>query len=146
MNLSERRIRKAEPADVNLIFAFDLESTKYERRGFIQRAVDNGNAHVLEQDAKIIAVGILEYAFFEYGFISLIYVDPRELRTGAGEMLVRCLISACHTSKLFSSTNLTNLPMHALFAKLGFEMSGIVHNLDPKDPEVIYCKALDSDV
>jgi GNAT superfamily N-acetyltransferase len=119
------------------LIAFDLESTKYEHRGFIQRAVDNGNAHVLEQDAKLIAVGVLEYRFFEYGFISLIYVDRRERRTGVGEMLVRYLISACHTSKLFSSTNLTNLPMLALFAKLGFEMSGIVRNLDPKDPEVI---------
>jgi hypothetical protein len=28
--------------------------------------------------------------------------------------------------------------MQGLFAKVGFEVSGLMHNLNPKDPEVIY--------
>jgi N-acetylglutamate synthase-like GNAT family acetyltransferase len=142
MNVPERRIRIAKPDDISVVSAFDHESTKNERKEFIRRAVDNDNAYVLEQNRKVIAIGILEYTFFEHGFISLVYVDPRERRTGVGEMLLRYLVSECRTSKLFSSTNLTNLPMHALFAKLGFVVSGMIHNLDPKDPEVIYCKTL----
>jgi hypothetical protein len=31
--------------------------------------------------------------------------------------------------------------MQTPFAKVGFEPSGIIHNLDSKDPEVIYYKA-----
>jgi hypothetical protein len=29
--------------------------------------------------------------------------------------------------------------MQALFEKVGFERRGIIHNLDPGDPELIYC-------
>jgi predicted GNAT family acetyltransferase len=139
MNVPERRIRRAKPDDISVVSEFDHESTKNERKEFIHRAVGNDNAYFLEQNGKVIAVGILEYAFFEHGFISLVYVDPRERRTGIGEMLLRYLVSVCRTSKLFASTN---LPMHALFAKLGFKVSGMIYNLDPKDPEVIYFKTL----
>ena len=30
--------------------------------------------------------------------------------------------------------------MQALFAKVGFEPSGIIYNLDPDDPDLIYLK------
>ena len=52
------------------------------------------------------------------------------------------LISICQTPKLFSSTNQSNRPMQALFAKAGFEQSGMIHNLDPDDPEIVYYKAI----
>jgi HicA toxin of bacterial toxin-antitoxin, len=40
------------------------------------------------------------------------------------------------SSDQFSSTNRSNVPMQALFGKVGFERSGIIHNLDPGDPEL----------
>ena len=101
--------------------------------------MDSGDAHLLEEEGKVIAVGVLEYTFFEHGFISLVIVDSEERRTGVGEMLLRYLISICRTPKVFSSTNRSNVPMQALFGKVGFERSGIIHNLDPGDPELIYC-------
>jgi ribosomal protein S18 acetylase RimI-like enzyme len=94
----------------------------------------------LEQDGKAIGIGILEYTFFEHGFISLIYVSPAARRTGAGERLLQYLVSICGTPKVFSSTNQSNGPMQALFAKAGFEPSGVIHNLDPGDPEIVYYK------
>gem|GEM_PF-490511 len=124
--------------DVQVIQAFDTESTEPGRQGLIERAVTEGNAYVVEQEDVVIAIGILEYTFFEQGFISLIYVKGQERPTGAGEMLSRHLISICRTPKLFSSTNRSNLPMQALLLKTGFAESGIVHNLDAGDPEVIY--------
>jgi N-acetylglutamate synthase-like GNAT family acetyltransferase len=141
MNIPVRKIRRAKADDIDTICAFDQESAGTERKDAIRRATDSENSYVLEQDGRVIALGILEYTFFEQGFISLVYVDPRERRTGAGEMLLRHLVSACRTPRLFSSTSLTNIPMQALFAKLGFEVSGVVHNLDPKDPELVYYKA-----
>jgi RimJ/RimL family protein N-acetyltransferase len=57
-------------------------------------------------------------------------------------MLLRYLVSICQTPKLFSSTNQSNRPMQALFAKVGFEQSGRIDNLDPNDPEIVYYKAV----
>jgi hypothetical protein len=37
---------------------------------------------------------------------------------------------------------MTWTPMPALFTKLGFEVSGVIQNLDPNNPEVIYYKLL----
>ena len=44
------------------------------------------------------------------------------------------------TSKLFTSTNLSNKPMQLLLAKLGYTLSGYIENLDPDDPELVYFK------
>ena len=41
---------------------------------------------------------------------------------------------------MFTSTHASNLPMQALLAKSGFEPSGIIHNLDPGDPELVYVR------
>jgi N-acetylglutamate synthase-like GNAT family acetyltransferase len=78
-------------------------------------SVESGDAHLLEEEGKVIAVGVLEYTFFEHGFISLVFVDPEERRTGIGEMLFRYPISICRTPKVFSSTNRSNVPIQALF-------------------------------
>jgi hypothetical protein len=32
--------------------------------------------------------------------------------------------------------------MQTLFAKVGFEQSGVIHNLDPNDPEVVYYRLI----
>ena len=52
------------------------------------------------------------------------------------------LETVCQTEKIFTSTNLSNFPMQALLAKLGYKLSGVIHNLDEDDPELVYCKAL----
>jgi hypothetical protein len=61
---------------------------------------------------------------------------------GAGEALVKHLESLCQTAKLFTSTNLSNLPMQSLLAKMGYILSGVIHNLDEGDPEIVYFKKL----
>ena len=125
MIVPKRTTRKANQEDISAIFAFAGESMKTGRAEFIRPAVDSGDAHLLEEEGKVIAVGVLEYTFFEHGFISLVFVNPEERRTGVGEMLLRYLISICRTPKVFSSTNRSNVPMRALFGKVGFERSGI---------------------
>jgi hypothetical protein len=63
-------------------------------------------------------------------------------RNGAGAALVKHIESLCQTPKLFTSTNLSNLPMQSLLAKLGYILSGVIHNLDEGDPELVYFKRL----
>src|SRR5260370_13352767 len=137
-----RSIRKAALDDVSAIASLDRDFASRRREEFVRGAAQKGYAFVLEQDGQIIGLGVLEYTFFEQGFISLVYVSPSARRTGAGEMLVRYLVSICKTRKLFSSTNRSNEPMQALFTKVGFEPSGVIHNLDLDDPEIVYYKAL----
>jgi ribosomal protein S18 acetylase RimI-like enzyme len=133
-------IRKATLEDFGAISVGDSEFASGGREELVQRAVQSGGAYVLEQGGKIIGIGVLEYTFFEHGFISLLYVSPSARRTGAGESLLRYFVSVSQTPKLFSSTNRSNRPMQALFAKVGFEPSGIIYNLDPDDPEIVYYK------
>jgi len=56
--------------------------------------------------------------------------------------MMRYLESICRTPKLFTSTNLSNLPMQSLLAKLGYKLCGVIHHLDEGDPELVYVKFL----
>ncbi|MFZ0505528.1 MAG: GNAT family N-acetyltransferase [Chthoniobacterales bacterium] len=140
-----RFLRKATFADIDTITAVDHEFASGGRKEFFERAIRRAGGYVLEEEGRVIGVGVLEYAFFEHGFISLIYVSPAARRTGAGQMLLQYLVSICETPKLFSSTNLSNEPMKALFAKAGFMPSGMIHNLDPNDSEIVYYKVRDEE-
>jgi hypothetical protein len=55
---------------------------------------------------------------------------------------MKYLESYCRTAKLFTSTNLSNVPMQMLLRKLAYKLSGVIHGLDENDPELIYCKAI----
>ena len=133
-------IRKATLQDVSAISVGDSEFASGGREEFVRRAIPRQGVYVLEQGRRIIGIGVLEYTFFEHGFISLLYVSPSARRAGAGESLLQCFVSTSQTPKLFSSTNRSNKPMQAFFAKVGFPPSGIIHNLDPDDPELVYYK------
>jgi N-acetylglutamate synthase-like GNAT family acetyltransferase len=139
-----RSIRKAILEDVGALSDCDREFGFGGRKEFVEHAIRRGGGYILEQEGTVIGVAALEYTFFEHGFISLLYVSAAERRTGAGEMLLQYLVSICQTPKLFSSTNQSNHPMQALFAKAGFLPSGMIHNLDPNDPEIVYYKAVNA--
>ena len=71
-----RYIRKSALEDISVISHGDTKSASGGRREFLERAVQKGCGYTLEQDGKAIGIGILDYTFFEHGFISLIYVSP----------------------------------------------------------------------
>ncbi|MCX8026153.1 MAG: GNAT family N-acetyltransferase, partial [Thermanaerothrix sp.] len=74
-----------------------------------------------------------------------LYIHPAHRRRGAGTRLMQYLECVCRTPKLFTSTNLSNRPMQALLAKLGYILSGVIHHLDENDPELVYVKYLRRD-
>ena len=132
-------IRLATEDDIEVLCAFDpVDQEDSHRRDFIRRAVTSGNCSVTIVAGRAAAYGVLEYSFFDNGFISMLMVHPDYRRGGLGEALMRHMEAACRTPKLFTSTNLSNLPMQALLAKLGYLLSGVIHNLDEGDPELIY--------
>ena len=70
----------------------------------------------------------------------MLYIRSDYRRNGAGAALVQHIESLCQTPKLFTSINLSNLPMQSLLAKLGYALSGVIHNLDEVYPEIVYFK------
>lgn len=136
-------VRQAESRDITILTDLDhVAATDPTRREFIRKSVASGQAWVAARSGVAIGYATLEYGFFDQGFISLVIIDPAHRRQGAGTALVRHLESICRTGKLFTSTNQSNLPMQALLEKLGYSQSGIIHNLDEGDPELIYFKAV----
>ena len=112
-------------------------------RAFLERNASHGTCFVMPEGDAVLGFVVIEHErFFGLDFLELLFVAQSVRRGGVGEALVQHCISACRTDKLFSSTNLFNAPMHALFRRLGFMTSGMVDNLDPGDPEVIYAKIL----
>ncbi|MCA1624611.1 MAG: GNAT family N-acetyltransferase [Acidobacteria bacterium] len=136
-------VRPAIENDIEVLCSFDLiAQCENERREFIRREVTSGNCFVAVADKKVIGYGVLNYTFYYVGCIDMLYIYSDYRRSGAGAALLHHMESLCQTPKLFTSTNLSNLPMQSLLAKLDYVLSGVIHNLDEDDPEIVYFKRL----
>ena len=136
-------IRPAVETDVDTLCSLDhIARRENERREFIRSEVASGNCFVAVIDETVVGYGVLNYTFHHHGCIDMLYVDSDHRRRGAGAELLRHMESLCTTAKLFTSTNLSNLPMQSLLAKLDYVLSGVIHNLDDGDPEIVYFKRL----
>lgn len=127
--------------DIPAICAFDHVAQMHEdRRRFIRKSVDEGIAYVAMIDGVVVGYMVLEHSFFARGFIAMLYVHPDHRRIGVGTTLIRRAEDLCKSDRIFTSTNHSNLPMQALMDKLGYTRSGMVDDLDPGDPELIYSR------
>ena len=136
-------VRTAVESDVGALCSLDLIARQEgERREFIRREVVSGNCFVAVEDEAVLGYGVLNYTFYHNGCVDMLYVHAEHRRRGVGAALLRHMESLCRTPKLFTSTNLSNLPMQSLLAKAGYELSGVIHNLDEGDPEIVYLKRL----
>jgi N-acetylglutamate synthase-like GNAT family acetyltransferase len=136
-------IRPAVETDIEALCSLDLVARREnERREFIRREVASGNCFVAVMNETVVGCGVLNYTFHHNGCIDMLYVDSDHRRRGAGAALLKHMESLCETLKLFTSTNLSNLPMQSLLAKLDYVLSGVIHNLDEGDPEIVYFKRL----
>lgn len=136
-------IRPAVENDIEVLCYFDLIAQREnERREFIRRVVISNQCFVAVTDEKVIGYSVLNYSFYYNGYIEMLYVHSDYRRSGAAAALLQHLESLCQTPKLFTSTNLSNLPMQSLLAKLDYILSGVIHNLDEGDPEIVYFKQL----
>jgi GNAT superfamily N-acetyltransferase len=133
-------LRPATAGDLDAICAIDHLSADPGRRSFIQKALAADHATVAVLDERVIGYLVLDYSFYAQGFIALLYVDDAHRRAGVGTRLMRHAEAQCKTPRLFTSTNESNAPMHALLEGLGFARSGEIHNLDEGDPEIVYFK------
>lgn len=135
--------RSALRSEIRAILAFDAYAAQHpERERVIVQAIDRGECLVVDAGGKILGYAVLNHAFFENGFVSLVVVAPEARRRGVASSLIRSAEAACTSDKLYSSTNASNVAGRALLEKLGFVRSGEVQNLDAGDAEYIYLRRL----
>ena len=83
---------------------------------------------------------MITHGFYGRSFLELINIAESQRSQGHGPALISFLEGQSKSSDLFTSTNQSNTHMQHVLEKLGFEQSGIIHNLDPGDPEIVYVK------
>ncbi|HEX4797424.1 MAG TPA: GNAT family N-acetyltransferase, partial [Humisphaera sp.] len=82
--------RVALCADASHVIAADhIAVTSEDRRQFIRTSIASDSCHIAEWDNHIAGYGVLEYSFFEHGFISMLYVASNARRQGIGSALMR---------------------------------------------------------
>ncbi|MDN2714442.1 GNAT family N-acetyltransferase [Janthinobacterium sp. SUN120] len=135
--------RVARAGDVAAMLACDAYAQAHASRGdAIRAAVGQGHCLVAIRAGQVAGYALLHGDFFGYGFVSLVVVAPGQQRRGVGRRLLAAAESACHTAKLFTSTNQSNSAAQRLFASAGFVRSGQIDHLDENDPELVYVKFL----
>lgn len=139
-------IRLASITDADAIVAFDrVAVSEPSRVQFIHDQIGSSACYVAVIDAKVVGYAVLNYKFYNNGWIEMLYVHQQFRCQGIGSALIRHLVNKCYTPKLFTSTNQSNVPMQRLLAKLEFARSGFIENLDEGDPELVYFKRLRND-
>ena len=137
------KIRLAKPADLEALINVDpLAHAEPSRREFLEAAARFEQCWLAEAAGATVGFVVLQYSFYGNGFVPLLVVQAPSRRRGVGRALLEHAASVCTTAKLFTSTNESNTAMRSLLGSVGFVPSGIIHNLDPGDPELIFFREL----
>jgi ribosomal protein S18 acetylase RimI-like enzyme len=113
-------------------------SGDHTRRVSIRRWCEQGLVLLDEDASGPLGYSVLEYTFFEQGFVTMLMVAPTARRQRVGTHLLKATEAACTTPKLFTSTNVSNHPAQRLLQRVGWSPVGLLHGLDEGDPELFY--------
>ena len=103
-------IRPGEIADAGDLRRLDHVAAVDSRRcELIDGAIARGECFVVEVEGGIAGYGILNYSFFHCAFVELLYIRQELRRRGLGRFLLEKMEEMCRTSKLFVSTNASNV-------------------------------------
>jgi GNAT superfamily N-acetyltransferase len=127
-------IRRATPIDADGAVMFDPQG----RLGLIVAGFAAGNGWVAQLDGGMVAFAIVTDHFYGRPFIDLVVVREQSRRAGIGRALVSSIVRDHHGTRVFTSTNESNTPMRRLLEGMGFAAAGVIHGLDPDDPELVF--------
>jgi ribosomal protein S18 acetylase RimI-like enzyme len=137
------RIRRATGADAKAITRIDpIARRRAARRAFVRNAFAAGHGLVCDDEGRLVAYAVLNYSFYERGFLALVCVAAAHRRRGVATRLIHAAERRCRSRDLFTSTNRSNVTMQRLLRRLGYVRSGTLFNLDRGDPELVYVKRL----
>ena len=136
-----RRIRPATPADVPALVALDTYAAHDSGRSAeIAGWVAAGECYVLCEGDTPIAYAVLTHGFFHAPFLELLMVAETARRTGAARALVEHCIGRIPAAASSGPHQRLEPAMQALLDGMGFVRSGVIENLDPGDPELIFVR------
>ncbi len=138
-------ISVAQVNDLDSVLSCHKKPYHTDLRQWLRSRIEAGNCHIVQQEKETVGYIVIEYSFFDFGFISMLCTAPGCRRQGIASLLIQHAEKLCRTEKIFTSTNRSNQPMRALLGKLGYSYSGEVDNLDKGDPEQFFCRWLPAD-
>ncbi|MEU8698653.1 GNAT family N-acetyltransferase [Streptomyces sp. NPDC048680] len=133
-------VRRASGSDADALVRIDSVAAEGDegRCTHIRRWCGQGLAIMAEDASGPLGYCVVEYTFFEQGFVTMLMVAPATRGRGVGGRLLAEAAASCVTPKLFTSTNVSNQPMRRLLRRAGWTPAGLLHGLDEGDPELFY--------
>ena len=110
-----------------------------KRRRFL-RGLDEGEVVVVDDADAVAAYAWIYEGFFGHTFLAYLATQPHYRRNGLAGMLLGATEQRAVTDRVFSSTNVSNVAMQAVFDRYGWRRCGQIDELDPGDPELVYVK------
>ena len=145
--MTDLRARTAGPADIPALIALEPHTAAdVNRQRFLRRCVNANECYIAERGEEIVAFGILNYSFFEHGFIAAVIVSESVRYSETVIALLRYMEGRCRTPKLFASARGANTPLQNALRKVQFAECGSVQNIGVADePEFFFYKHLEPD-
>jgi GNAT superfamily N-acetyltransferase len=126
-----------------LRFVDPLMRADHERARLVESSLHNGECIVAADGDDLCGFAILNYSFFNQGFVPLLVVAVGNRRSGIGTQLLSEVERRCTRTRLYVSANRSNMPAQWLFEKCGFVPSGHIANLDVGDDEMLFFKPVE---
>jgi GNAT superfamily N-acetyltransferase len=137
------KVRIADESCAGRVIALDpLARGDLRRQRMLRARVQTGECWIADEGPDVLGYAV-RGEFFGFDCLELLFVAERARRRGVGSALISWVEEDRRTGRVFTSTNRSNMPMRALVANRGYAASGVIYNLDPGDPEVVYVKRFD---
>ena len=134
-------LRRIGSADLDLLARADPRlANAPAHRTHVGELLGAGLSWAAVADGKAIGFAVVTRHFFGFPFIDLLVVAEAARRHGAGLALMAKCEADHDADRIFTSTNESNDPMRRLLAKADWSVSGVIENLDPGDPELVFVK------
>jgi GNAT superfamily N-acetyltransferase len=134
MTHSRISIRHAEACDVDGAVAIDPQS----RRALIAEQFRRGAGQVALRGDELVGFAIVTNHFFGRPFLDLLVVREQSSRAGVGRALVLAIVAEHRGTRVFTSTNESNVAMLRLLESTRFVPAGVILGLDPGDAELVF--------
>jgi|SRR5580658_4065724 GNAT superfamily N-acetyltransferase len=134
-------LRRVGPGDLDLLAQADprLAQTPAHRRR-IGELLGAGLSWGALASGRALGFAIVSRHFYGFPFVDLLVVAEAARRHGVGLALMAQCEADHDADRIFTSTNESNASMRRLLAKADWSVSGVVENLDPGDPELVFVK------